>query len=113
LSQEEIDGLLAGEGMGYARSAELNGYPGPRHVLDMTELQLSSEQTASITTIFDDMKREAVTLGQEIVDAETVLGQSFSDKKITEASLQAHLAVTPLLSEEQLAQYQVLRGYTH
>jgi uncharacterized protein (DUF305 family) len=131
LSQEEINGLLAGKGLGYARSAELNGYPGPRHVLDMTELQLTSEQTASITTIFDNMNREAVTLGQKIVDAETVLSQSFSDKKITEVSLQeqlkkltalysqlrqvhlqAHLAVTPLLSEDQLAQYQVLRGYT-
>jgi uncharacterized protein (DUF305 family) len=132
LSQGEIDGLIAGEGMGYAKSAELNGYPGPRHVLDMKELQLSSEQTASITTIFDDMNRDAVVLGQEIVDAETVLSQSFADKTITEAALQvqlkklttlygqlrqvhlqAHLAVTPLLSEEQLAQYQVLRGYTH
>jgi uncharacterized protein (DUF305 family) len=132
LSQEEVDALLAGEGMGYARSAELNGYPGPRHVLDMTnELQLSSEQTTIITPIFDDMNRDAVVLGQEIIDAETVLSQSFADKTITEAvlqeqlkklttlygqlrqvHLQAHLAVTPLLSEEQLAQYQVLRGYT-
>jgi uncharacterized protein (DUF305 family) len=131
LSQEEIDGLLAGEGMGSARSAELNGYPGPRHVLDMAgELQLSSEQTTSITTIFDNMKEQAVALGQEIVDAERLLNQSFADKTVSEESLQeqlaeltnlysqlrqvhlqAHLAVTPLLSDEQLEQYQTLRGY--
>lgn len=132
LSQQEVDGLLAGEGMGYARSAELNGYPGPRHVLDMAnELQLSSEQTTSITAIFDGMKEQAVALGQKIVGAESLLSQSFADKTISEESLQtqldeltnlysqlrqvhlqAHLAVTPLLSNEQLAQYQVLRGYT-
>jgi uncharacterized protein (DUF305 family) len=131
LSQEEIDGLLAGEGMGYARSAELNGYPGPRHVLDIAdELQLSSEQTTNIITIFDDMKKRAVALGQEIVEAESLLSQSFADKTISEESLQAqlskltnlysqlrqvhlraHLAVTPLLDAEQLEQYQVLRGY--
>jgi uncharacterized protein (DUF305 family) len=131
LSQEEIDGLLAGEGMGYARSAELNGYPGPRHVLDMAgELQLNLEQTTSITAIFDDMKEQAVALGEEIVGAESLLGQSFADKTVSEESLQAqlseltdlyselrqvhlqaHLAVTPLLSAEQLEQYQTLRGY--
>jgi uncharacterized protein (DUF305 family) len=131
LSQEEIDGLLAGEGMGYARSAELNGYPGPRHVLDMAdELQLTAQQRQDITAIFDDMKEQAVALGQDIVDAESLLSQSFADKTITEESLQeqlaeltnlysqlrqvhlqAHLAVTPLLSAEQLEQYQTLRGY--
>jgi uncharacterized membrane-anchored protein len=35
LSEEEIDGLRAGEGMGLALAAELNGLPGTRHVLDM------------------------------------------------------------------------------
>jgi uncharacterized protein (DUF305 family) len=132
LSQEEIDGLLSGEGMDYARSAELNGYPGSRHVLDMAgELRLSSEQTASITAIFDDMNKQAVALGQEIVGAEDLLSQSFSNKTISgetlqeqlehltslysrlrQTHLQAHLAVTPLLNAEQLAHYQVLRGYT-
>ena len=131
LSQEEIDGLLAGEGLGYARSAELNGYPGPRHVLDMgSELKLNSEQTTNITTIFESMKKDAIALGQEIVDTESLLSQSFSDKTISEehlqtqlehltslysklrqVHLQAHLSVTSLLNPEQLVQYQVLRGY--
>ena len=40
LSPEQIEDLLAGEGMGYALAAELNHYPGPRHVLALAaELQ--------------------------------------------------------------------------
>ena len=37
LSQDDIEGLLSGAGTpfgGMAKPAELNGYPGPRHVLD-------------------------------------------------------------------------------
>jgi hypothetical protein len=37
LSAEEMAGYLAGEGMGMALAAELNGWPGPRHVLDLAE----------------------------------------------------------------------------
>jgi hypothetical protein len=133
LSQEDIDGLLAGEGMGYAKSAELNGYPGPRHILDMSrELQLSTEQMTSISSIFDSMNRSAVALGQTIVALEGTLSQSFSDHTVTQQNLQehvdqltelygqlrqvhlqAHLNLTPLLSTQQLAQYQRLRGYSH
>ena len=29
LSPAEVDGYLAGAGMGFAKAAELNGYPGP------------------------------------------------------------------------------------
>jgi hypothetical protein len=32
LSAQEVDDLLNGRGAGYARTAELNGYPGPRHM---------------------------------------------------------------------------------
>jgi hypothetical protein len=37
LAPEEVAGLLGGEGMGYALAAELNHYPGPRHVLDLAD----------------------------------------------------------------------------
>jgi hypothetical protein len=37
LSREEVEGLLAGQGMGYAKAAELNRYPGPAHVLEQAE----------------------------------------------------------------------------
>jgi uncharacterized protein (DUF305 family) len=131
LSQEDIDGLLAGEGMGYARSAELNGYPGPSHVLSLaTELRLTAEQQANIQPIMNEMKTKAIALGQEIVTAEAALSEAFADKSISSATLQtqlsnlanlyaelrqihleAHLAVTPLLTDEQITHYQVLRGY--
>jgi hypothetical protein len=35
LSPEDLAGLLNGEGMGMAKAAELNGYPGPVHVLEL------------------------------------------------------------------------------
>jgi len=35
LSQQEITGYLHGKGLGYAKTAELNQFPGPRHVLDL------------------------------------------------------------------------------
>ena len=42
LSDEERRALLNGQGMGLAKAAELNHYPGPRHVLDLAApLQLS------------------------------------------------------------------------
>ena len=45
LSAADIKMYLEGHGMGLAKAAELNHYPGPRHVLDSaTELKLSHEQ---------------------------------------------------------------------
>lgn len=45
LSGEPVAELRAGEGMGLALAAELNGYPGPRHVLDLAnQLGLTDEQ---------------------------------------------------------------------
>jgi hypothetical protein len=37
LSNEEIDRYLSGDGMGLAKAAELNHYPGPRHVLELAD----------------------------------------------------------------------------
>src|SRR5687768_9587041 len=45
LSPEEIEGYQKGAGLGYAKPAELNSYPGPLHALEMAErLGLSEEQ---------------------------------------------------------------------
>ena len=42
LSAEDVAALLKGEGMGMAKAAELNGYPGPVHVLTLAdELRLT------------------------------------------------------------------------
>jgi len=69
LFEEEIQALLNSQGMGLAKAAGLNHYPGQRHVLDLaTPLQLSETQQ-----IYDRMHQEAVRLGTLIVDKEQEL----------------------------------------
>ena len=47
LAQGEIEGYEKGRGLGLARAAELNHYPGPMHVLEFSkELKLTKEQAA-------------------------------------------------------------------
>jgi Spy/CpxP family protein refolding chaperone len=131
LSAEEIQGYLSGSGMGLAKVAELNHYPGPRHVLDLAEpLQLSEEQRRQTQTIFEDMRTEAVRLGQQLIDRERHLETLFAAGTIAEAQLEqlvadlatihgqlraahlrAHLAQRAVLTTEQLRRYDELRGY--
>jgi hypothetical protein len=60
-----------GEGMGLAKAAELNDYPGPRHVLDMdTELRLTDRQEEKTRQTFDQMHTKAVQIGRELVEAD-------------------------------------------
>lgn len=131
LSPSEVDDLLAGKGMGQARAAELNGYPGPMHVLELgRELALSDAQTAATTALFGRMQAAARALGAQLVEAERALDTLFKENKATpEATeaelarigvlqarvrgvhLQAHLEQTRILSPEQVVRYRQLRGY--
>ena len=53
LSPEDVDAYLAGKGMGLAKAAELNGYPGPAHVLELaSQLSLTSDQRARTQALF-------------------------------------------------------------
>ena len=84
LSDQQIADLKAGRGMGLALAAELNGYPGPMHVLELaTPLGLSDDQRAKVAALFDAMKQEAVALGERLIAAETALDRQFADKTIT------------------------------
>ncbi|MEO1209741.1 MAG: Spy/CpxP family protein refolding chaperone [Cyanobacteria bacterium J06638_20] len=132
LTAQEVDDLLQGRGAGFARMAELNRYPGPRHVLDLKdELALSPDQAQVIQVVFDDMQTQAQTLGKAIVEQEQAVSQAFATAAITPerlhqqtqelanlygdlraTHLQAHLEITPLLSAEQIERYDQLRGYT-
>ena len=57
LSEQQISDLDTGRGMGLALAAELNGYPGPSHVLELADkLELSAEQRATMRALFDSMK---------------------------------------------------------
>src|SRR5579863_8241371 len=131
LSPEELRGLEAGEGMGLAKAAELNHYPGPRHVLDLSgPLELSDAQRTQAERIFADMHAEAVVLGSKILALERELDGRFASQAISEAELarltellgklngelrdshlRAHLLMRAVLTPVQLDRYQYLRGY--
>lgn len=132
LSAQEVDDLLKGRGAGYARMAELNSYPGPRHVLDLQqELSLSPTQVQQIEAVFKQMQADAKRIGQKIVEREQQLSAAFASGEINDTNmqaqteelgklyskvrathLQAHLQIKPLLEPEQIASYNKLRGYT-
>jgi Spy/CpxP family protein refolding chaperone len=131
LSTEEIRAYLAGEGMGFAKVAELNHYPGPKHVLELgDELRLTEEQRHRTQALFDEMRVGAVQLGERLVTAEAALDSQFVAGKITTPELEkrvseiavlrgnlrlvhlrAHLAQRELLTPEQVRKYVALRGY--
>jgi hypothetical protein len=131
LSEEEIAALLAGEGMGFALAAELNGVPGPLHLLELREaLELSVAQVQGITTLFDRMRAETGALGAQVVELERTLDRRFAHRhvdadvvreltaeiarlrgEIRAVHLVTHLEVDPLLTDTQREAYARLRGY--
>lgn len=131
LSPQEIADLRTGAGMAMALAAELNGFPGPRHVLDLSDpLGLSPEQSASVRALFDAMKAEAAALGAAVIAREAELEQGFRSGatdaeamtatvmavaeargRLRAAHLRYHLATRDLLDRHQLALYDRLRGY--
>ncbi len=131
LSEEEIAALLKGEGLGMAKAAELNGYPGPLHVLTLArKLELSPTQRQQIRAVFDRMSAAAKPLGTELVAHERMLDQAFAKSEITpdrlaaetaaigeltgrlrSVHLAAHFETRALLNPAQIALYQYLRGY--
>jgi Spy/CpxP family protein refolding chaperone len=93
LSAEDVQQLLDGEGMGLAKAAELNGYPGPKHVLERAaHLDLTDDQRAKIEEIRERMLGEARRLGKEIVDAERALDEAFRSRSVDGGSLTARTA---------------------
>jgi len=131
LSESDIEALLAGQGAGFAKAAELNGYPGPAHVLELAEpLRLSESQRAATQVLMSEHRTRARKLGQELVSAEADLDRLFQRKQadpravdratetvgLLQARLRAehlntHLAQAALLDPEQTRRYAVLRGY--
>jgi Spy/CpxP family protein refolding chaperone len=131
LSEQQVADLGAGRGMGLALAAELNGYPGPFHVLELADkLDLTAEQRASVQGLFDSMKAEAVPLGSKLIEQEADLDRQFAGHTVTPDSLKAstaavaatqgalrethlkyHLSVAALLSPGQMQRYAELRGY--
>ena len=68
LSEQQLADLQAGRGMGLALVAELNGYPGPAHILELADkLELTAGQLTSVKALFDSMKKEALPLGSRLI----------------------------------------------
>ena len=131
LSDQQIADLRAGRGMGLALPAELNGYPGPVHVLELADaLRLTDAQRSRAKTLFEEMKAEAIPLGEQIISEETALDRLFADQTITPAMLTAvtariatiqgelraahlryHLTMRDTLTPDQIALYDEKRGY--
>ena len=131
LSEGQIADLRAGRGMGLALPAELNGYPGPVHVLELAEeLALTDSQKAAMQGLFAAMRAEAVALGEKLIAQETDLDQLFASRTVTPASLadatdaiagvqaalrrahlKYHLATVAVLTPAQIRHYGELRGY--
>ena len=131
LSVQEIEGYRTGQGMGFAMAAELNQYPGPKHVLELADdLDLTDEQRAETQQIFEAMRAEAIPLGEQLVAKEAELDTLFAEGRaeaeavqallreigavradLRFAHLNAHLAMKALLTRHQIHRYDQLRGY--
>ena len=131
LSEQEEKDLLAGAGMGLAKAAELNRYPGPMHALELADpLGLSPEQRAQLTSLMRRHKAEARKMGERVVALERELDALFARGKpspgevdrlsvaIGEAQgrlradhLKTHLETTALLTRAQVEAYVKARGY--
>jgi hypothetical protein len=131
LSDQQIADLRAGRGMGLALAAELNGYPGPSHLLELADkLGLSDAQRNSARSMFEAMKAETIPIGEHLIAQEAALDKLFADHVITPEKLSAataeigatqaelraahlkyHLSTVAMLEPAQVQQYTVLRGY--
>jgi Spy/CpxP family protein refolding chaperone len=131
LSPDEVKQYLAGAGMGYAKSAELNRYPGPMHALELADkLDLSPEQRQKTQALMATHKAEARAIGAKLVAAEGALEALFRSGAVEQDQLQkavqqvaalqgeyrlshleTHRRMRGLLTDEQVGRYDHLRGY--
>ena len=131
LSEAQIADLQHGRGAGLALVAELNGYPGPIHVLELKEkLGLTPAQSTKMAELVAAMRAEAIALGNKLIGQEALLDRQFTARAVngknlaemtqeiatTQGSLRTahlkyHLETIGVLTPSQVAQYGHLRGY--
>ena len=132
LSPDDIAELKRGGGWGLAKAAELNGVPGPAHLLEMKdEIALDDAQVSAITEIYEQMKAQAIEEGERLIILEQELESYFQNGTITDAILRSsldeiaaarkklryvhlstHLQTPEILSPAQIKKYNALRGYS-
>lgn len=131
LSEQQIADLRAGRGMSLALAAELNGYPGPLHVLEFADaFALSESQRMRTKALFEEMKAETIPIGERMIVDESALDRLFAERRVTQALLMVatarigaaqgqlraahlryHLAMVDVITPAQIARYAELRGY--
>jgi len=131
LSDSDIKELRRGGGWGLALPAELNGMPGPAHLLELKDkIPLSQDQVQQIQALFDDMRDAAIPAGERLIAAEAALESVFASGRVDDPSLRRALAqaeaaraelryihlvqhgkTSRMLSPEQINRYNILRGY--
>jgi Spy/CpxP family protein refolding chaperone len=117
--------------MGFAKAAELNGYPGPMHSLEHADaLSFTAEQRDSLRRLMHEHKEEARRLGAEVVRLEKELDALFAMRTATAAAIDAkvaqiaavngrvrashlktHVRTAELLTPGQIERYKTERGY--
>jgi len=131
LSDNDINELRRGAGWGLALAAELNGMPGPTHLLELKDqIPLASDQVAKTQALLDEMRKAALPTGERLIAAEKALEAAFANGKIDESSLRRlladseaarselrfihlsqHYKTVQFLKPEQIKRYNILRGY--
>ena len=131
LSEDDMAELRRGGGWGFAKAAELNGVPGPAHLLELKdEIPLNAKQVAAVEVIFKRMQRDAIAEGERLIALEQELETLFRERRVTDENLRqkleqieasrgrlryvhlsAHLTTPALLSREQIERHIKLRGY--
>jgi len=131
LSDNDINELRRGAGWGLALAAELNGMPGPTHLLELKDqIPLALEQVAKTQALLNEMRKAALPTGERLIAAEKALEAAFANGKVDESSLRRlladseaarselrfihlsqHYKTVQFLKPEQIKRYNILRGY--
>jgi Spy/CpxP family protein refolding chaperone len=127
---DETDRVIAqGLGAGMAFAADQNGYPGPRHVLELKDqLKLTSAQEARVIALQTAMFADARPKSVRLLDAEARLRRLFAEGVADETRVRAvvaeierartevrlvhlltHLETRALLTEDQRRAYHEAR----
>ena len=133
LPPDEQAALAEGAGAGMAQPAELNGYPGPKHVLELADaLGLAPDQRRAAEALFHKMRAEARSKGGEVLEREAALDRLYAERRAEPAAVEAlvreiaalrgelrlahlrtHFEMADLLTPEQRSAYMRLRGHAH
>ena len=131
LSDDDMEELRRGGGWGLAKAAELNGVPGPLHLLELSDqIPLSPSQVSAVGQLYETMRMAAVEEGEKLIRLEAELNAEFAEGTVTEGTLRdlideisesrarlryihlsTHLSTPKLLTKDQITRYNQLRGY--